>query len=82
MKKVELFYSPTCPHCPFARELLREYKAENPGFEYVEVDTYTPEGVDRGISLNVMAVPSFVVDDEIKMVGWPFTAEDITKAIQ
>lgn len=82
MKKVELFYSPACPHCPFARELLREYKADNSDFEYVEVDTYTPEGVDRGMSLNVMAVPSFVVDDEIKMVGWPFTAEDITKAIQ
>jgi glutaredoxin len=82
MKKVELFYSPACPHCPFARELLREYKADNSDFEYVEVDTFTPEGVDRGMSLNVMAVPSFVVDDEIKMVGWPFTAEDITKAIQ
>lgn len=82
MKKVELFYSPVCPHCPHARELLREYKAANPSFEYDEVDTYTPEGVDRGMSLNVMAVPSVVVGDVIKLVGWPFSAEDISKAIQ
>ncbi|MBT3284447.1 thioredoxin [Candidatus Bathyarchaeota archaeon] len=82
MKKIELFYSPVCPHCPKARELLKEYKAATPGFEYTEVDTYTSEGVDRGMSINVMAVPSFVVDDEIKLVGWPFTAEDISKAIQ
>ena len=82
MKKVELFYSPACPHCPHARVLLKEYKATNPGFEYEEVNTYTPEGVDRGMSLKVMAVPCVVVDDEIKMVGWPFSAEDRLKAIQ
>ncbi len=82
MRKIELFYSPACPHCPYARELLREYKLANSGFEYEEVNTYTPEGVDRGMSLNVMAVPSVVVEDEIKLVGWPFTAEDVLKAIQ
>jgi glutaredoxin len=82
MKKVELFYSPACPHCPYARELLKKYKVDNPGFEYEEVNTYTPEGVDRGMSINVMAVPSVVVEDEIKLVGWPFTAGDILKAIQ
>ena len=41
-----------------------------------------PEGVERGMSLQVMAVPCLVVDEEIKLSGWPFTAEDITKAIQ
>jgi len=82
MKKVELFYSPACPHCPQARELLKEYKEANPGFKYAEVNTFTPEGVDRGMSLRVMAVPCVVVDDEIMIVGWPFSAEDILKAIE
>jgi glutaredoxin len=82
MKKVELFYSPACPHCPQARELLKEYKEANPGFKYAEVNTFTPKGVDRGMSLRVMAVPCVVVDDEIMIVGWPFSAEDILKAIQ
>lgn len=80
--RVELFYSPVCPYCPHARELLKQYQQDNPSFEYIEIDTYTEEGIERGISLQVMAVPSLVVDDEIKLSGWPFTLEDISKAIQ
>jgi predicted DsbA family dithiol-disulfide isomerase len=80
--RVELFFSPVCPYCPHARELLQKYKLDNPGFDYVEVDTYTEKGIERGMSLQVMAVPCLVVDDEIKLSGWPFTAEDIAKAIQ
>jgi glutaredoxin len=82
MRKVELFVSPVCPHCPHARKLLAQYKVDNPGFEYIEVNTYTDEGIERGMSLQVMAVPCLVVDDEIKFSGWPFTAEDITRVIQ
>jgi thioredoxin 1 len=79
MKKVELFYSPVCPHCPHARKLMEEYKAENPGFEYTEVNTYTEEGIARGMKLQVMAVPCLVVDDKIEFSGWPFTAADVTR---
>ena len=80
--RVELFFSPVCPYCPHARELLKLYQRDNPGFEYVEVDTFTEAGIERGMSLQVMAVPSLVVDDEIKLSGWPFTVEDIAKAVQ
>ena len=80
--RVELFFSPVCPYCPHARELLKQYQQDNPGFEYTEVDTFTEEGIERGMSLQVMAVPCLVVDDNIKLSGWPFTAEDIAKAIQ
>ena len=82
MSKVELFYSPVCPHCPSARKLLENYQKDNPGFDYKEVNTYTEEGIERGMSLQVMAVPCLVVDDEIKLVGWPFTVEDVSKAVQ
>jgi glutaredoxin len=80
--RVELFFSPVCPYCPHARELLKQYQKDNPGFEYVEIDTYTEEGIERGMSLQVMAVPCLVVNNEIKLSGWPFTVDDITKAIQ
>ena len=80
--RVELFFSPVCPYCPHARELLKQYQKDNPGFEYVEIDTYTEEGIERGMRLQVMAVPCLVVDNEIKLSGWPFTVDDITKAIQ
>ena len=82
MKRVELFYSPVCPHCPHARKLLAQYKEEHPGFQYTEVNTYTEEGIERGMSLQVMAVPCLVVDDEIKLSGWPFTAEDVASVTE
>jgi glutaredoxin len=80
--KAELFFSPVCPYCPYARELLNQYQQDNPGFQYVEVDTFTEEGIERGMSLQVMAVPCLVVDDEIKLSGWPFTTEDIFEAVK
>jgi hypothetical protein len=61
---------------------LEQYKADNPGFEYEEVNTFTEEGIDRGMSLRVMAVPSLVVDDKIELVGWPFKTEDIARVTQ
>jgi hypothetical protein len=33
------------------------------------------------MSLQVMAVPCVVVDNEIKLTGWPFTEKDIEKAL-
>lgn len=77
--KVELFFSPVCPHCPSARKLMEKYKTDNPNFDYVEVNTYTEEGIERGMSLQVMAVPCIVVDDKIEISGWPFTSEDIAR---
>jgi predicted DsbA family dithiol-disulfide isomerase len=82
MKKVEFFYSPVCPYCPHARELLKKYRKEHPDFEYTEVNTFTEEGIKRGMSLQVMAVPSLVVQNEIKISGWPFSEEDIDEALK
>ena len=59
-----------------------QYKEEHPGFQYTEVNTYTEEGIERGMSLQVMAVPCLVVDDEIKLSGWPFTAEDVASVTE
>lgn len=82
MKHVELFFSPVCPYCPHARELLKQYKVDHSGFDYEEVDTYTEAGIKRGMSLEVMAVPCLVVDDVIKLSGWPFTVDDVTRALE
>ena len=82
MKKIELFYSPVCPYCPHAREILKKYSKEHPGFKYTEINTFTEEGIRRGMSLQVMAVPCLVVQDEIKISGWPFTEEDIDRALK
>ena len=81
-KLVELFFNPVCPFCPQARKLLESYQAQNPWFQYTEVNTYTEEGIKRGMSLRVMAVPSIAVDGRVKIAGWPFTVEDLEKALE
>lgn len=82
MIKLELFYSPVCPHCPKARILVENIIKRYENVEYVEVNTYTEEGIKRGMSMEVMAVPTVAVDDEIKLVGWPFEESDVIKAIE
>ena len=49
--------------------------------EFVEVNTYTEEGIKRGIFLNLMAVPAIAIDGIIKMTGWPFEADDLINFI-
>ena len=80
--KIELFCSPVCPHCPSARRLVSEVAGRYHHVEFVEVNTYTEEGIERGMSMGVMAVPTVAVDDEIKLVGWPFDEKDLVRLIE
>ncbi len=79
--KLEYFHNPVCPYCPAARSLIADVLAHHSGVEYVEVDTFTEEGIKRGMSLNLMAVPAVAVDGVIKLTGWPFEAGDVEAAI-
>jgi small redox-active disulfide protein 1 len=82
MVRIELFYSPVCPHCPSARILVSKVVERYPKVEFVEVNTYTDEGIERGMKLRVMAVPTVAIDDEIKLVGWPFDEKDLFDLIE
>jgi len=80
--RVELFCSPVYPNCPSARKLVSAVAERYPHVEFVEVNTYTEEGIERGMSMRVMAVPTVAVDDEIKLVGWPFEEKDLVSLIE
>ncbi len=82
MVKLELFYSPVCPYCPSAQRLVSEVAGRYPQLEFFEVDTCTEEGIERGMSLGVMAVPTVALNDEIKLVGWPFEEKDLVNLIE
>ena len=71
MVRVELFCSPVCPHCPSARKLVSAVVERYPHVEFVEVNTFTDEGIERGMSMRVMAVPTVALDYENKLVGYP-----------
>jgi len=80
--KVELFLSPVCPHCPAARKVFFGVAERYPEDAFEEVNTYTDAGIERGMSLQVMAVPTVAVNGVIKLVGWPFDEGDLEKAIE
>ena len=82
MVKIEVYFSPVCPHCPGAKKLVAEVASRyGDSVEVEEVNTYTPEGIKRGISNEVMSVPTVFVDGEKKFVGFPFKEKELVASI-
>ncbi len=77
MIKIEYFHNPVCPYCPAAEILVKKVIEGLKDIELVYVDTWTDEGIKRGMSLNLMAVPAVAINGVVKLIGWPFEAEDL-----
>ncbi len=77
MIKIEYFHNPVCPYCPAAETLVKRVVDGLKDIELVYVDTWTDEGIKRGMSLNLMAVPAVAINGVVKLMGWPFEAEDL-----
>lgn len=82
MVKVEYYYSPVYPYCPSARRIVSEAVGKYSDVEYEEVNTYTEEGIKRGLALNLMSVPAVVVNGVIRLIGFPFSVDDVAKCIE
>jgi thioredoxin 1 len=80
--KIEVYFSPVCPHCPGAKKLVAEVASRYGDMvEVEEVNTYTPEGIKRGMANGVMSVPAVFVEGEQRFVGFPFREEDLVASI-
>ncbi len=55
---IEVFTSPTCPHCPRALEMAKQAAMQTPGIQVVELSTATPQGYAKAALCNVQAVPT------------------------
>lgn len=55
---IEVFTSPTCPHCPRALEMARQVAMEMPGIKVVEQSTANPQGFAKAAYYGVQAVPT------------------------
>jgi len=77
MIRLEYFHNPVCPYCPAAKSLVTRVVDELKDIEVIDVDTYTDEGITRGMSLNLKAVPAVAINGVVKLIGWPFEAEDL-----
>ena len=83
MVKAEVYFSPVCPHCPGAKKLVTEVASRyGDEVEVEEIDTFTPEGIKRGMANDVMAVPTVFIDGEQKFVGFPFSEEALAASIE
>ncbi len=83
MVKIEVYFSPVCPHCPGAKKLVSEVAARYDGnVEVEEVNTFTAEGIKRGMANEVMSVPTVFIDGEKRFVGFPFPEEDLVASIE
>ncbi|MDK2790320.1 MAG: thioredoxin 1 [Methanothermococcus sp.] len=69
MVKVEVFTSPMCPHCPAAKRVVEEVAGEVEGVEVEHVNVM--ENPEKAAKYGIMAVPTIVIDGEVKFVGAP-----------
>lgn len=59
--KIDIFTSPTCPHCAAALDLVRQIAKERDDVKINELSTATPYGSRKARQMDVMAVPSIFV---------------------
>lgn len=66
--KIEVFTSPTCPHCPAAvratKELLDTYPDLAERVKWSEVSTATGRGRKRAQSYEIRSVPTIILTNE------------------
>jgi thiol-disulfide isomerase/thioredoxin len=63
-KRVLFFTAGWCGDCNFIKPKMPEIEAENPEFEFVEIDR--DEYTDVAIELGIMGIPSYVVLEDGK----------------
>lgn len=69
--KIEVFTSPTCPHCPSAVNLAKEIAKERDDVKVELTSTATNHGSKRARTLDVMSVPTtFVTGPEFDRIGF------------
>lgn len=80
--KVEVFTSPSCPHCPAAVQVVDEAKAKLGDSIDVELKSIADEkGREDAISYGIYAVPAIAINNEIQFIGAP-SLEDLLEKLE
>ena len=75
--KIEVFTSPTCPHCPGAVQVVEEAKAKLGD----EIDIADPANRDLAIDYGVHAVPAIAINNSLAFIGAP-TLEELLERLE
>ncbi len=78
---IEVFTSPTCPHCQRALEMARQLAVQMPGIQVVEQSTATPQGFAKAAYYSVQAVPTVFINGKRAFVGAPPSMEALRQFI-
>ena len=86
---IELFTSPTCPHCSTARNMLNELSKQREDILVYEHSIATQDGSERAKNMEVMSVPTLFLKgplskETVGFKGTPVTDkmnEEIDKAL-
>ena len=64
---IQVFATPTCPHCPEAVSLAHQFAMENPNIraDMIEINEFP----QLAIKYNVIGVPKTVINETVEMVG-------------
>ena len=79
---IEVFTSPTCPHCPQALSMAKELASQMPGIQAIEVSTATPQGFAKAALYGVKAVPTVFINRKRAFVGAPPSIEALRQAVK
>ncbi|MFZ2409991.1 MAG: thioredoxin family protein [Candidatus Methanoperedens sp.] len=79
---IEVFTSPTCPHCPKALEMARQVAMEMLGIKVIEQSTATPQGFAKAAYYSVQAVPTVFINGKRAFVGAPPSIEALRQAVK
>ena len=74
--KIEVFTSPTCPHCPKAKANVDEFAKGRDDIRIIHTNTGTSDGARRAQQFDVRSVPTIFVTgpgypDRIGYIGVP-----------
>jgi hypothetical protein len=62
MSSIKLFWKQDCPKCPAAKQVSYNLKSE--GFDILEYDLETTEGLAEGAYHGVLSTPTLLIIDE------------------
>lgn len=79
---IELFTSPTCPHCPAAKRVTESVVKQMEGALLIERDVSIPEHVEIAARYGIQGVPTIVVNSKYKMVGVPGSEGELYSHLQ
>ncbi len=79
---LELFTSPTCPHCPAAKKIAENVVKQMEGALLIERDVSLPENADTAARYGIRGVPTIVINGKYQMAGVPGSETELYSQLQ